>query len=294
MQSNGSDEEEFTRFLQDPLEERERRRRAEPEAYGIFPRKSFLSKDLERVLKTAEPIPSEPIEVLDPATGETRSVSRQHEIERRLSALSAGVLYSEEQKKLTPSDLTKRFHAIAAAADKLLDAISESPIHVRDELGRAAESEIAKDESMISTEGGAPQNTPLSWRAGTITSTDYVAGDIRFRNNVYAVAELRDWAKLAKKEAQARVKRNDGRNESRADLIVDTDAVGVILRIWEEVLQRELNTGIAVKLDGHAYGSQLEFLQACLAAVGITKPLTLDAIRGRVIRQRGAVGKIKK
>jgi hypothetical protein len=299
MQS-GTDE-EFKRFLQPSSEERERRS-AEREAHSIFLRKSFSPEDIERVLKAAEPIPPETIEVLDRATGETRKVARQDEIERRLSSLSAFVHYSSEQKKvqLTPSDLVKRFHAIAAAANTLLKEIwsigpisKRPPPHVHDVLGRVAEREIAEDESKIAAEGGASQNTPLLWRAGTVTSTDY-AGDIRFRNNVHGVVELRDWARRAEREARARVGRDRGADESlklridRWDANPIADALDVIFRIWQEVLQRELNTG-SVNKDGRAGGPLVKFTRACLVAVGAingrdNKPMGPDAVRAHIRR----------
>ena len=166
-------------------------------------------------------------------------------------------------------------------------------------MERRDERETAEDESKIAAEEGASENTPLLWRAGTVTSTDYT-GDIQFRNNVHGVEQLRDWAGRAETEARAGMgKKNGGATESlesridRWDADPTAGALDVIFRIWEEVLQRELNTGAVTtegvtKEGGIAYGQILEFSLACLAAVGITegrgKPLAQASIRGRIRR----------
>jgi hypothetical protein len=252
---------------------------------SIFPRKSFSPIEIDRILRTAAPIPTAPFERVDIVTGNPVMISRAAEIEARLGSLSAVIIYSDERATAqhAPSGLAKRFHAIAAAAETLLEAIGPltiPPTQIETVLMRIAERELSA------------RYKPRIWKTGTITANDYGA-DIQFRSYVDGVRELGGWAGRAEAAAQERTagagSEGDPFGIDRWDFDPISEALDVIFRIWEHVLQRELNAGAVTKDEGVAYGQLLEFSLACLAAVGITEgrgtPLSQDSIRARIRRR---------
>jgi hypothetical protein len=258
----------------------------------IFPRRNFSPEEMGRVLRAAAPLPPEPIDEPDYDTDGVRRIPRQQAIEERLGAISAFLAINAERKSsdLSPSKLAKRFHAIAAAADVLLEALGQSaepPTHIERALGRIADAEAAEM-------GGFPHHPPLKWSG---RFTDFW-GRAQLRDNVAAVAQLRSWARRAENAAQAEPAASETET-SDADALGFapwdgdgiTHAVDGILRIWTQVLGRDLNTG-AVDGDGLAYGPLVEFSLACLGALGVTegrgKPLGQDAVRGRIRRRLAA------
>jgi hypothetical protein len=226
----------------------------------------------EEVLRAAGKMPSDPITAPDGS-----SHKRADAVIQRLERVHWWVSSTPQESAALPySQVEKRHHAIAVAADQLLDALQVPAYQDEAEL----ESQIA---------------FPLR---AIIEEHSYADGDTRLYDAIESVALLRD----AAREAEAVAGANKGRSADhaarlRAELIgmspetIDpTDqALGAILGIWTGILGRKIQISFDPK-NQRPSGPLIRFASACLESLGLQT--TKEAIRARV--RRMAAGRREK
>jgi hypothetical protein len=260
----------------------------------------FSAIDLEPVFAAAnaeQPIPETFIGWRDSDSGAEHEISLHEAMVRRLEWIDAWVEITKQQnEELSPSALAKKFHAIASAAGSLLDALQVGdgsleamPRQIRSGLTALAEEHGRRN-------GGFPNHPLIHWNTREVQFDDY-QGDAEIRDNVQGVREILKWAKEA--EAIVRERVENPESVARAELIgverLDADpindAIEGILRIWTEILGREIKTRVSVKSadEGQAYGPLIDFCLACLKLLHLDKPncLGTDAVRARIVRMSG-------
>jgi len=253
----------------------------------------FEAEHVRRVLDAAKPIPTDDIEIDDYETGEKLRVPRAVALIKRLESIDVLTQINlQHLHDLSPSDLEKRFHAIAAAANELLVAlgggrdteIGDMPRQIRDGLRREAERDGER-------RNGFEHHPPRTFSIDGEEFRDY-QGDSQLRDNIAAVRQLRAWAmNLERAAAAQKGKKNDDLEEWLNPWTGEplSDALAGILRIWTDVLGREVRT--SVTMNGRATGPLLRFVEACLAALNLRSqgdgPST-NALRARILRMYAA------
>lgn len=184
---------------------------------------------------------------------------------------------------LPASALAKRLHAIAAAGTELLKLLPDNPDNC---------------------EGLPAQVQNALW---TMADGDgEPAPDSRLCDIIEAIKQLRRWSQKAEQLADARIKRDVDDEGQAAHIlswvkhrnqlagmevnigsVTENSMVG-ILSIWENILNRPINSG-KVHNRGHenqgvAYGKILDFSLACLRLLGLDQGYDTDAIRARIRR----------
>ena len=262
---------------------------------GPFYTGRFAPELIWPVLMAATPFPSGNFEQEDPHTGKIRSVRRAVAIVARLDWLDTRTQMNlQHVADLSPSELKKRFHAIAVAADELLKKLSADGGGDANAMQRQIFGTLRGiAERRGEATNGFPNHPVTLSRFQGAEYPDY-HGEYQLRDNVAAVAQLGSWAREAEKAAASRVgKQGEGERDLDLPYIEPwtddavTDALDGILRIWTDVLEREVKTSVTP--DGHASGPLLRFVRTCLATLNLDqgsdgKPLTADAIRARIRR----------
>lgn len=254
----------------------------------------FSADQIAPVLEAAAPIPSDPFEYHDEGEGRLRTVSRSEAIVRRLEYLDALVQMDvQHQSDVSPSELAKRAHAIVSAAQKLLGALGvDHEGHLESVQRQLRNGLRSTAERHGERSRGFAHHPPTAWQMAGEQFMDF-HGDSQLRDNIEAVIQLRDWAKDLEASARHRVNGSETSIKFAERVGIEpwdgepvTDAIAGILRIWVEILERNIRT--AVK-DGVAYGRLERFTLACLRTLNATegvrgKPLDTDAIRSRIRR----------
>jgi hypothetical protein len=258
----------------------------------------FPSEKITPVIEAAAPIPPGTIQGLDGVTG-----CRAEAIVRRLEWLDTSIKMDQQHEgDRSPSGLKKKFHAIAAAANKLLEALevneNADPAAMSRQVYNALRWYADQEAELI---GGFSNHPPIRQPADDGASVEF-NGDRQLEDNVEGVRQVRDWARQAEKLARSRVERPEdigpgfeviGMEPWTENLV--NDALAGILDIWTQVLGREIHTAVhkAGDNEGEAYGQLIQFALASLRALGIVegrdgKELGTEAVRARIQRIEAA------
>ncbi len=249
----------------------------------------FAREDVLRVLRAAAPIPPGSIEIDDHETGKRAEVLRAVAIVKRLEVIhELTQINLQHLNDLSPSKLEKRFHAIGAAADKLLSAIGvgghseliDVPRQVRDGLRWEAERDGER-------RNGFEHHPPRTFSIGGEVFKDYQS-DSQLRDNISAIRQLRAWALNLQSHTRAR----KGKRADDLERWLDpwtgqplNDAMAGMLRIWIDVLGRRVQTSVSIQ--GRAAGPLLRFVVAGLALLNLRRDgdgPSVNALRLRILR----------
>ena len=209
----------------------------------------------------------------------------------------------------TASKLSKKFHAIASAADKLLRTLEITedagllslPEQIRYGFKYFAEKEAE--------EFGGFSNHPPEIRR-TVVDDEEVCYKVfhperQLQQNIEGISQLLRWARQAEKENKLASKRTGKGSEEAARAMEELAYSNMQVRpevniyyyicdIWVGVLDRPLSTSVRQR---KAAGPLIEFTTACLELVGVRPPkkknlgrcdkLTRDRCRRPATRVRG-------
>ena len=254
----------------------------------------FSADQIQPILEAAAPIPVDPFDERGD-DGSVRSTTRDEAIVRRLEWLDTLTQMNiQHQSDISPSDLKKRARAVASAAKTLLKTLGVGTDGTLEVIQRQLRNGLQSAAERYGAErGGFAHYPPTLWHMAGEDFTDF-HGDSQLRDNIEAIKQLRAWAEQVSAVARQRVgaKATAVRFAERMgiepwDGDPITDALAGVLRIWVEILRRDIRT--AVNSDGFAYGPLIDFTLACLRALSIDtadppKPLAGDAIRSRINR----------
>jgi hypothetical protein len=193
----------------------------------------------------------------------------------------------------SPSVHAKSLHAIAAAAEQLLEKLGAGedgdgatvPRQIRHSLQHEAESHA---EGI----GGFPRYPPVRRQIRDHEFLDYCA-DRELQDNFRAVAQIAAWAKQARERTKKQIGRHDigtllaaGPDEDPWTEDPINDALSGVCRIWRDVLGRAISTSVNAQ-DQTAGGPLIRFSLACLELMNVRdrgrkELLTSDAVRKRI------------
>jgi hypothetical protein len=255
----------------------------------------FSSEALQPVRDAAVPIPVGEIEEEDLSLGPgtKRYMPRWEALVRRLELLAGMAEINLQINENSPSVHSKALHAIAAAAEQLLEKLG---------AGEAGDSEIVPRQIRHSLQheaatyaegiGGFPNHPPVQRQIGDHEFLDYCA-DRELHDNIRAVAQIVAWAKQARERAKGQVGRHNvgmllaaGPDEDPWTGNPINDALNGVCRIWREVLGRTISTSLDA-IDGTAGGPLIRFSLACLNLLevrdlGRKGSLSSNAVRKRI------------
>jgi hypothetical protein len=256
----------------------------------------FSIAAVDRILAAAAPLPDDLLEIDDREGGVRRPCSRGEVIIRRLEWVAVWTQMSvQHQSDLSPSDLAKRFNAINSAATALIEALGVNT----DLEPRSMQRQVFNGLRWVAERhgeriGGFFNHPPHDWspKGADLVVRDY-QGDSQLQDDIAGVGRLRDWARECRQSARAMVGRPDVERQVGVELGLEpwlgdpvNDAIGMILRIWTDVVGRPLTT--KVDAAGVAGGELIAFVTECLNALGLQQgrdgALGSDALRARIRR----------
>jgi hypothetical protein len=195
--------------------------------------------------------------------------------------------------ELTPPELSDRFHAIASAADELLQklGVADMPKQIRNGLEYFARQDAMKNV------GGFPNHPPkiIPVPSDEEYSLTRFYEDRQLQQDIEGVFQIREWARQAEAANKLASRRTNKTSteaaRAREDLInsnmgkgPEFDICNKIFEIWDEVLRRPLKTSVRSS-DRAASGPLIRFTTSCLKLLGV-KSLESNAARRRAIKQR--------
>ena len=256
---------------------------------GRFPAESHAA--LDEVFAAAAPLASGEVDI----PNSSEKMSRAEALIRALGELDKHVqLNSIIAGDLPASELCLKYHAIVAAAKKLLQKLEISggagslgmPEQVRKGLENFAEQEAMGM--------GGFENHPPQIHRNPFDEEDYFTDfhpERQLQQNIEGIAQLLGLARQAEELAE-RVSKcvdKDSKEAARAreEFALSNLGKGMkfdicegIFEIWIRILERPLRTSVRKKV---ASGPLVRFTTSCLALLGY-EPLTPSAIRARARR----------
>lgn len=252
---------------------------------GRFPPEKYAA--LAAVLAAAKPF--NPGEVAICVDGRETSVSRADALIWALGKLDTHAQLNHlADSEQVPNKLSRRFHAIAAAAHALLKKLGADqnaarfgvPEQIREGLKLFAEQEA--------TERGGFRNHPPEIDSAIFDGEEIKRRefheDRQFQDNIEGIFQIRSWARQAKALAKRQQK---GGGYEPAYAVMEKgpefEICDEIFEIWEKVLGKRISATVD-PIDGTPSGPLIDFTHRCLELLGQITPSTDHAIRERIRR----------
>ena len=197
--------------------------------------------------------------------------------------------------ELVPTGLRKRFHAIAAAADKLLKALKADrnaarfgvSEQIREGLKHFAEQDAREAGGFLNHQ---PESGSVIFEGEEITLTEFHE-DRQLQDNIEGVFQISRWARQAEALARLEQKGRPGSTTSDQSYAVvgkgpQFDVCEELFEIWKNILGRPLRT--FKTSTGTPSGPLIEFGTKCLSLLSHSK-ITPDGNEQRLKRYRAGV-----
>jgi hypothetical protein len=249
---------------------------------GRFPREKY--DELDAVFAAAEPLPAE-VEI--PGVGKKSSADA---LVWELGELDTYCQLNRlEAKKLTPSKLSKRLHAIVSAVGIILQELKIEGNFTRfgwqEQLRNGLQAAARREAERI---GGFPNHPPRTILdlMGDKEITEYHE-DRQFDQNIEGFFQILRWAREWEEVAKLASRRQDTPERKRAR--EELECAGMlkwpeikicdkIFEIWVRILGKKIG---ASTYAGSAAGPLIRFTTRCLVLLEC-EPLSEEAIRWRI------------